>query len=229
MKALQSIHHAIKKYLLRSFVIFTATVLFFTNFVADKNLQLFHFTCSIGTLLIQIVYGGIIVLAETQYFRKTAKMIWWSGLINLVLACVGFFFLKFPIPEFWVKYNGEMLQIWQQVEVVFMLMLAYISSAFAMLYTAGILHIFFRRRLLLLRVALVATIGVSVDIFVLTPIILFISPDSYTAWWKVLSLLSVKFSLCFYVIPLSAFLVFILKSSFFAPPLPDKWRGAKQN
>ena len=106
----------------------------------------------------------------------------------------------------------DTIEKWQQLDVIIMFSVGYICCSYAMLYSAGILHVFFRRQWLLLRLILITAIGVIVDTFALSPVLLFTAADSYLGWWKIISLISVKFSLSVLVVSIAYILITLLNS-----------------
>lgn len=172
------------------------------NFVGDHSLQLFYFTFSTGTLLMQLVYCGIILFSEICGYKKTALLILMTGLLNLIVAFSSFYSLGLPIPEFWTKAQVDGIDIAQQLIVILMLTVSYLCCALSMLTIAELLKIWLGHSWLLLRVTLLMMIAGLVDMLVLTPVLVYISPDSYMALWKVLSFLTVKIYLSLFAIPL---------------------------
>lgn len=189
------------------FIFFYSLILVSANFVGDHSLQLFYFTCSSGTLLIQLVFCGVIFLTETIGHRKTNAIIGFTAAINLIIAIFIYYVLALPIPEFWVKDDMDNIENWQQFSIVFMLTLSYLLSAKALVKMGGILKVKLGRDWLLLRVSLLLLGVLVLDMLVLAPVFHWVSGDSYLALWKMLSLVSVKIWLSLCSIPMCYLLV----------------------
>lgn len=206
------------------FIFFYTLIFISANFVGDQTLQLFYFTCSSGTLLIQLVFCGVIFLTETVGYRKTNAIIGYTAAINLIIALFIYYVLALPIPEFWVKDDVDTIENWQQFCIVLMLTLSYLLSAKALVKIGGFLRVKLGKEWLLLRVTLLLTCVIVLDMLALTPIFYFVSGDSYLALWKMLSLVSVKIWLSMCCIPLCYLLVryrtSIVHLRFFSQPLP---------
>lgn len=180
------------------------------NFVGDRSFQLFYFSYSAGTLVIQLVFCWIIGFAETIGFRRTTQLIWSSSLINLIVALISYFLLEFPIPDYWVNAQDN-LEIFHRFSIVIFLSVGYALSALAMVFAAGQLKLIFGRKWLYSRVALTLLTGLIMDMVILMPILFFIAPDRYMALWNMLSLITVKTSLSLLAVPISCLLVQVLK------------------
>jgi uncharacterized PurR-regulated membrane protein YhhQ (DUF165 family) len=200
-----------RKNYVRLMICFNTMLLLSANFVGNHSLQIFYFTYSTGTLLIQLVFCGIIAFTETLGFRKTAQMIWITTAINLVVALSLYFVLASPIPEFWVEPETVQIERGRQLNVVLMLSIGYAFTAQSIVYVAGKLRLLFGKRWLILRMILLVLTGLLIDMTMLTLAILFMAEERYMTLWKMLSLVSVKLSFCFFAIPLSYLLVLILK------------------
>lgn len=184
------------------FLFFYSLILVSANFVGDHSLRLFYFSCSSGTLLIQLVFCGVIFLTETIGFRKTNYIIGYTAAINLIIAVFVYYGLSLPIPTFWVKDDVDNIDNWQQFGIVFMLTLSYLLSAKAIVKAGAFLKIKLGKDWLLLRICLLLLGVLVLDMLVLAPIFHWVSSDSYIALWKMLSLLSVKIWLSFCSIPM---------------------------
>jgi uncharacterized PurR-regulated membrane protein YhhQ (DUF165 family) len=189
------------------FLFFFSMILISANFVGDHTLQLFYFTCSSGTLLIQLVFCGVIFLTETVGYRKTNAIIGYSAAINLIIALFIYYGLALPIPEFWVKDDAENIENWQQFAIVLMFTLSYLLSAKWLVKVGGFLKVKLGKDWLLLRVSLLLLGVLVLDMMVLTPVFYWVSGDSYLALWKMLSLVSVKIWLSLCTIPIAYLLV----------------------
>ncbi len=189
------------------FLFFYSMLLISANFVGDQTLQLFYFTCSSGTLLIQLVFCGVIFLNETIGHRKTKAIIGYSAAINLIIALFIYYGLALPIPEFWVKDDAENIENWQQFAIVLMFTLSYLLSAKWLVKAGGFLKVKLGKDWLLLRVSLLLLGVLILDMMILTPVFYLVSGDSYLALWKMLSLLSVKIWLSLCTIPIAYLLV----------------------
>ena len=189
------------------FIFFYSMILISANFVGDQSLQLFYFTCSSGTLLIQLVFCGVIFLTETIGYRKTNAIIGYSAAVNLIIALFIYYVVALPIPEFWVKDDADNIENWQQFAIVLMFTLSYLLSAKWIVKASAFLRIKLGRDWLLLRVSLLLLGVVVLDMMVLTPVFYWVSGDTYLALWKMLSLVSVKIWLSLCTIPIAYLLV----------------------
>ncbi len=196
------------------FILYTA-LLISANFVGDHSFQLFYFSYSAGTLVIQLVFCGLLGFTETIGSRKTSQLIGISACINLAVALFSYFILGFPIPEFWLKHDIESIETWQQINVIVLLTVGYTCSSFSMVKVAQCLKTTFGQDWLLIRVMLILFAGLIVDMMVLLPILFFLAPDRYMALWKMLSLASVKVTFSLVAIPVSYFFIHLLKKRTF--------------
>jgi len=203
-----------KQYLRLAALVFLL-LLISANFVGNYSLRIFYFTYSAGTLLVQLVFCGIVALTETLGFKKTAHFVWLSTMINMIAALLIYHIFAYPIPEFWVKHAIDKITTWRQLSAILMLSIGYVCSGLAMVNLASFLKLYLKKRWLFLRVALINIVGLLVDTLVLIPILIFITPDLYLAIWKILSLFSVKISLSFIAIPLSYLLILVFKKKLF--------------
>jgi uncharacterized PurR-regulated membrane protein YhhQ (DUF165 family) len=181
------------------------------NFVQDHSFQIFYFSYSAGTLLIQLTFCGIIAFTETIGFRRTNQIIWATAVLNLLVALLTYFCLEIPLPDYWVNHDIDSFEIAHQLNIIFLLTVGYVCSTLAMVYVARYLRLFLGRSWLLLRVMIILCIGLLVDMTVLLPVLFFVAPDRYLALWKVISLGSVKLSLSLIAVPISYFLVQLIK------------------
>lgn len=200
-----------RKIFIRLIILLHTILLLSANFVGNHSLQIFYFTYSTGTLLIQMVFCGIIAFTETIGFRKTSRIIWITSAINLVVALSWYFVLACPIPEFWVEPEILLTQRGNQLNMVLMLSIGYAFTAQSIVYIAGKLRLLFGRNWLMLRMIFLVLAGLLIDMVMLTAAILFVSKETYMTLWKMISLVSVKLSFSFFAIPLSYLLVLILK------------------
>lgn len=208
------------------FLFFYSLILISANFVGDHSLRLFYFSCSSGTLLIQLIFCGVIFLTETIGYRKTNCIIGYTAAINLIIALFIYYVLALPIPTFWVKDDVDNIENWQQFIIVFMLTLSYLLSAKAIVKAGGFLKVKLGKDWLLLRISMLI-IGVLVlDMLVLAPIFHWVSSDSYIALWKMLSLLSVKIWLSLCSIPMCFLFVKYLKPKARQSYRDRKWKLA---
>lgn len=189
------------------FIFFYTLIFISANFVGDQSIQLFYFTCSSGTLLIQLVFCGVIFLMETVGYRKTNTIIGYTAAINLILALFIYYIVALPIPEFWVKDDVDNVENWQQFLIVLLLTLSYLFSAKALVKMGAALKVRLGKDWLLLRVTLLLMGVLAIDMMVLAPIFYWVSSDSYLALWKMLSLVSVKIWLSLLSIPICYLLV----------------------
>ncbi len=192
------------------FILYTA-LLISANFVGDHSFQLFYFSYSAGTLVVQLVFCGLLGFTETIGTRKISQLIWISACINLAVALFSYFILGFPIPEFWLKHDIESIETWHQINVIMLLTVGYTCSAFSMLKVADCLKTYFGHDWLLIRVMLTLFTGLIVDMAVLLPILFFVAPDRYMALWKMLSLASVKVTFSLVAIPISYLFIHLLR------------------
>lgn len=189
------------------FLFFYSMILISANFVGDHSLQLFYFTCSSGTMLIQLVFCGVIFFNETIGRRKTNAIIGYSAAINLIIALFIYYVLALPIPEFWVKDDAENIENWQQFSIVLMFTLSYLLSAKWIVWSGSFLKLKLGKDWLLLRVSLLLLGVLVLDMIVLMPVFYWVSGDTYLALWKMLSLVSVKIWLSLCTIPIVYLLV----------------------
>ncbi len=194
----------------RHAMVWYTLLLLSANFVGDRSFQLFYFSYSAGTLVIQFVFCWIIGFSETLGFRRTTYLIWSSSLVNLAVAFIAYFLLQFPIPEFWINPEDGMT-VWHRLNMVIMLTVGYTLSALAMVFAGFYLKLILGNKWLISRVSLTLLVGLVVDIVVLMPILYFLAPDKYLALWKMLSLISVKLSLNIMAIPVCYVLIQVLK------------------
>lgn len=202
---------SVRQKTIRYIIILYSLLLLSANFVQDHSFQIFYFSYSAGTLLVQLAFCGIIAFTETIGFRKTNQIIWATALLNLSVALLTYFFLEIPIPDFWVNHDIDSFEIAHQLNIIFLLTVGYVCSTLTMVYVAKYLRVFLGRSWLLFRVMIILAIGLLVDMTVLLPILFFVAPDRYMALWKVLSLGSVKLSLSLIAVPISYFLVHLIK------------------
>ena len=205
------LHPFNKKRFFRYAVLLYTLVLLSGNFAGYHSWQILHFSYPAGTLLIQFAFCCTICFTETVGFRKTSQLIWGAALTNLLVALFIHYILELPVSEFWVNTEIDNFEGWNQFSVLLMLTMGYICSSLAMVKIAGFLRVLMGRGWLLLRVLLILLTALFVDMLVLMPVLLFVAPDRYMAFWKMLSLMTVKISLSLVAIPISYFMVRIFK------------------
>lgn len=200
-----------RKRCFRYAVLLYTLVLLSANFAGYHSLQIFHFSYPAGTLLVQFAFCCTICFTETVGFRRTSHLIWGAALINLFVALFIHYILELPISEFWVNHDIDDFERWDQFSVLLMLSGGYACSSLAMVKIAGLLRVILGRGWLLLRVLLILMAGLLVDMLVLMPVLFFIAPDSYMAFWKMISLVTIKISLSVAAIPICYFMIQALK------------------
>lgn len=198
----------------RNAMVLYTLILLSANFVGDRSFQLFYFSYSAGTLVMQLVFCGLIGFTETIGFKRCMQLIWSSSIINLSVALVSYFLLQFPIPDFWVSAQDN-IEVFHRLSVVIMFTVGYALSALTMVLVAGRLRLIFGKKWLFARVGVMLLAGLVVDMLVLTPTIFFIASDNYMALWNMISLISVKISLNLLALPMSYLLIQILRKRIF--------------
>lgn len=182
------------------------------NFVGDRALHFFYFQCSLGTLLIQLTFAGLIIFTEMVGFTKTAKILLYTCLFDLLIALLAYFIWGLTIPEFWVEQNIDSAETWRQIKIICLLSVSFYISALLMIKVASLVKKWLQGGWLFLRIFLVTLVGLGADMIFLMPILLLVAPSQYMAFWKMFSLLSIKSTLSFITIPAVYLFTLLLKS-----------------
>ncbi|MBS0289728.1 MAG: VUT family protein [Proteobacteria bacterium] len=191
-------------------VMLFSLLLLSANFVGDYSLQIFHFSYSAGTFVMQLVFCCIVVFCELFGLKRTIWIICQTALINVLVALIAYWWLNLPLPAFWMNHAQDAGRLPQ---VVLTLTLAYVCSAVVMVLVSNLVKILFGQDWLLLRVMLGLTAGCFIDSAMLLPVLYYLSADRYMALWKMLSLASVKCSLSLISLPFTYLIICILKRS----------------
>lgn len=206
-----------KKYLFNRKKVFRYAIVIYTLALLSANLidynawQVFYFSYPAGTWLVHVAFCSLIFFTETIGFRRTKQLIWCTTLLNLFFTLTVHYILKLPISEFWVNNDIDNFEAWDQFHVILMLEISYACSSLAMVKVAGWLRIFLGRGWLLLRIFLILLTGFIIDMLALAPVLFFIAPDRYIAFWKMISLVTIKGTLSLIVLPISYFIVLFSK------------------
>ncbi|MFI4937104.1 MAG: hypothetical protein ACHQJ6_01160 [Candidatus Berkiellales bacterium] len=197
-----------RKFMVRAFIVIYMLLLLSVNFVGDHSERMFYFTYSIATPIIQFAFCGLIVLTEILGIRKTQHVLLATTIIHLLVGLFVHFGLGWKLPNFWISND---IEPWRQGAAILMFVLCYVCCALAMVGLAAWLKVVFGRHWLLVRVGITVVVGVIVDLLMLYPIVLFVTPDHYMALWKLLALVSIKLPLCIVEVPLTYLVILAFK------------------